>query len=291
MLDEICSDKAYEKNSETTFGASEKFGFYRLTCGCGTCAFKAAKDTLRFGLLTVVGSPILLNRCDSVISVGTNAAVVIDPYEQFRISFKSFSQIYIFLAATNELRSQTGYVPQKLWDLRLNANTPLGMVSTSLLKSISHYVENLHTLEIDALGLSELYAASAWISSTRRRMKGITAQVPATELLRQRAESILLEEMADPALDLGQVAKRLEVSTRYLTSCFRLVGQSVMDRLKELRLNAAAEKLSQHRHRNRPVAQIAADCGFNSAEHFSREFKKKFGVTPSEWKKTSQLLP
>lgn len=33
-----------------------------------------------------------------------------------------------------------------------------------------------------------------------------------------------------------------------------------------------------------PVSSIAFDCGFNNASHFSRVFKDRFGVTPSEYK-------
>jgi AraC-like DNA-binding protein len=32
-----------------------------------------------------------------------------------------------------------------------------------------------------------------------------------------------------------------------------------------------------------PLAEIAADAGFSDQSHFSRHFKKAFGVTPGRW--------
>ena len=35
-----------------------------------------------------------------------------------------------------------------------------------------------------------------------------------------------------------------------------------------------------------PINEIAEDCGFKSFSHFSRSFKKEYGVTPSQIRKS-----
>jgi AraC-like DNA-binding protein len=53
--------------------------------------------------------------------------------------------------------------------------------------------------------------------------------------------------------------------------------------LKEITENA--------RFRKYTIKAIACDCGFNSAESFSKAFDKKHGVTPSYFiKKIEQLV-
>ncbi|GAA3579380.1 AraC family transcriptional regulator [Snuella lapsa] len=51
----------------------------------------------------------------------------------------------------------------------------------------------------------------------------------------------------------------------------------------ERRLKKAAELLPLNTD---SVSQIAYDCGFESAAHFSRAFKLKYGATPSSYRKT-----
>jgi 2-isopropylmalate synthase len=38
---------------------------------------------------------------------------------------------------------------------------------------------------------------------------------------------------------------------------------------------------------NQTVESIAASCGYQNTEHFSRSFKKAFGITPAQYRKES----
>jgi DNA-binding response OmpR family regulator len=59
-----------------------------------------------------------------------------------------------------------------------------------------------------------------------------------------------------------------------------LTGMSVNDFIKSLRLKKAAELLSHGKH---TVYEVAYSVGYNDRKYFSKEFKKKYGKTPSEW--------
>lgn len=50
--------------------------------------------------------------------------------------------------------------------------------------------------------------------------------------------------------------------------------------IKNQRLKKASELLRLH---NDGVSAVAFDCGFNSIAHFSKAFKERFGVSPSEY--------
>lgn len=62
-----------------------------------------------------------------------------------------------------------------------------------------------------------------------------------------------------------------------------LVGQSVNDYIRNTRLEKASNLLLYNQHKS--IEQIAKDSGFSTATGFSAAFKKKFGLTPKQWRK------
>ena len=62
-----------------------------------------------------------------------------------------------------------------------------------------------------------------------------------------------------------------------------LIGETVMDYIRKRRLTLAAKEIVQTK---RKIIEIAFDYQFNSQENFTRAFKKYFGITPGECRKT-----
>ncbi|TGN79450.1 AraC family transcriptional regulator [Streptomyces bauhiniae] len=88
--------------------------------------------------------------------------------------------------------------------------------------------------------------------------------------------------MADPDLDAEGIAAGLHLSRRTLFRLFEGAGESVMARLRSLRLERARLML-----RTQPGAQISAialETGFSSAVQFYRAFRTVTGMTPSEYR-------
>ena len=84
--------------------------------------------------------------------------------------------------------------------------------------------------------------------------------------------------LRDPDLAIGQIAAALNLSRRYLHMCFAAEGASIADYLWQARLDQCRRDLECG---GRTVTDIAFACGFNSASHFSRLFKRRFGQPPS----------
>ena len=40
---------------------------------------------------------------------------------------------------------------------------------------------------------------------------------------------------------------------------------------------------------NDPIGEIAAKCGYQNQLHFSRAFKKRYGVPPREWRAQNRM--
>ena len=87
-------------------------------------------------------------------------------------------------------------------------------------------------------------------------------------------------------LSLENLADRFSVNKNYLSSRFhKEVEMTVTDYISRIRVNRASSLL---RHSSLSVQEIAAQCGFTDGNYFTRTFKKLQGITPNEYRKSSQ---
>lgn len=95
------------------------------------------------------------------------------------------------------------------------------------------------------------------------------------------AARILHEEFAS-SLSQSEVAKRVSISPQYLSKIFKQIFEvGFSDYLTDIRLKHAADLL---RKTDLPVTEICFECGFGNLSHFLRSFKKKYGLTPKEFR-------
>lgn len=89
----------------------------------------------------------------------------------------------------------------------------------------------------------------------------------------------------DPDLDIAALARRHRISTRYLQMLFAEAGCSASDRLMALRLDAARDRLADPRRQAERIGTIAFACGFRDLSNFGRAFRRRFGMTPREFRR------
>jgi AraC-like DNA-binding protein len=78
------------------------------------------------------------------------------------------------------------------------------------------------------------------------------------------------------------------VSMRTLQRFFRSrYNKTVSDWLRELRLTEALQMIKC----SDSVKKVAFDLGYKQPSHFTRDFKKKFGVSPRTLIKSSRNFP
>jgi AraC-like DNA-binding protein len=105
-----------------------------------------------------------------------------------------------------------------------------------------------------------------------------------SENLRVRADAIIYEQSADPELTPAVIAAQLNVSLRHLYRAFNGI-ESPAARIRRRRLERAAEILSAHATPGSgQVERVALECGFASAEYFSRAFRREFGLSPRAYR-------
>jgi len=90
--------------------------------------------------------------------------------------------------------------------------------------------------------------------------------------------------LSDPQLSTAMVAKGCGISPRYLSFLLRLKGTSFSELVWEQRLEKAKDWLASSDPRDISISEIAYGVGFKSPAHFSRMFKRVFGVNPREFR-------
>ncbi|WP_298198485.1 AraC family transcriptional regulator [Novosphingobium sp.] len=110
-----------------------------------------------------------------------------------------------------------------------------------------------------------------------------TTTDPATGALdRLRPALDLIARNPARALSLGEVASVCHLSEAYFSRSFkRVFGQTFSAYLRDYRLRLAAQRLLSSGER---VSVIAHQAGFASPAHMTEQFRRRFGVAPSEYR-------
>ncbi len=83
-------------------------------------------------------------------------------------------------------------------------------------------------------------------------------------------------------ISLDTISEILNINASYFSVLFkRSFGVNFVDYLTEVRITAAKELLADPL---RPTAEIARMVGYENANYFTRVFKKKTGMTPTEYR-------
>jgi AraC-like DNA-binding protein len=100
------------------------------------------------------------------------------------------------------------------------------------------------------------------------------------------AKAFVARHVARHDLTVAHVAAHLEVTPRYIHMLFDTEGFSFMTFVVQQRLALAHRMLSDRRMAEQTISAIAFAAGFNDLSHFNRTFRRRFGVTPSDLRRS-----
>lgn len=93
-----------------------------------------------------------------------------------------------------------------------------------------------------------------------------------------------VREHVSRPIGLGDIASSLNVSLPYLSRLFRQeTGMTFQDYLTDRRLERARELLSSDE--DLYMYEVATRCGYDTFGHFARVFKRRYGLTPTEYRR------
>lgn len=109
------------------------------------------------------------------------------------------------------------------------------------------------------------------------------AQLPGIRAARLAAiKQHIARNLHDPRLSAEQVSRKFAISARYIRQLFAEEGRSFSDYVTEQRLAHVHACLTDRRQVLRRIADIAFEIGFTEPSTFYRQFRLRYGMTPTE---------
>ncbi len=104
---------------------------------------------------------------------------------------------------------------------------------------------------------------------------------------RQASVKLFIEQnLRDPELTPCSIAARLKLSPRYLRLIFASGDETVSACILRRRLEECGRQIADPRWRGHSMTEIAFAWGFNSAPHFTRSFRDRFGTSPRVYRRS-----
>jgi AraC-like DNA-binding protein len=111
--------------------------------------------------------------------------------------------------------------------------------------------------------------------------RGITDGVESADLVVRTMRRYLRDNL-HAAMHVRDVAAQVHLSERHAARLFQAAtGESVLGYHRRLRLEHAASRLLGS---DTSIESIAAECGFTDRRHFTRCFRQRFGISPSDYR-------
>jgi AraC-like DNA-binding protein len=192
-----------------------------------------------------------------------------------------------------ESRSLTLRFPRELLPLR-TAEITEGCAhsmapSAPGMQMLSGYLGQLFETAHRLTPLQRLDAGRAAIDLLAMALRDVSPSVPggdgSSAVLLDVMRTHVREHLADPALDVEELARRHHVSVRHAYTLFERIGTTPGAYLREQRLLAAREMLSDPRYDRLTVLSIAAAVGLLDLGTFGRAFRREYGMSPGAWRR------
>ena len=156
----------------------------------------------------------------------------------------------------------------------------------SLLQTMLHEQERMDTFSGDIilcqLNLLLLLLLRETTSPTTGKLQTANAVHSENEIIRQ-AQQFISSHIREK-LSVPLVARQVDVSPSYLTALFHKNLQiSPGEYIRRIKLQESKQMI---RENNLNFTEIAAELQYSTVHHFSRQFKEKFGITPTEYAKS-----
>lgn len=185
------------------------------------------------------------------------------------------------LCSTLKQDVRTSHIPILLLTAKASAKQQVEGLQTGA----DLYITKPFSIQLLELQIANLLASKA--AMRKRYMHQVTLQPRNIEITNNdeaflsNAIDIIDTHMDDEQFGVAMLSQKMAMSQPVLYKKLKaLTDMSVNDFIKSIKLKKAAMLLLQ---KQLNVNEVAYRVGFNDRKYFSREFKKQFGKTPSEY--------
>ncbi|HKJ16050.1 MAG TPA: helix-turn-helix domain-containing protein [Xanthomonadales bacterium] len=212
---------------------------------------------------------------DQDFNLGPGDIMIWDSTKEMHFSVEESLQKVSLILPLQRLKSWMPLRWQKA-ARKIEANSANAILLTSYIDALAN--QNICDSRLKGEHLSE--AAVALLAGTVDQKRRSSTTLRRIQL--EQVKSYILSNLDDTELSLSEIARVNKISLRYLHLLFEENHETAARYLQTQRLKRCRRDLENPLMKSRKIGDIAQSWGFNDAMHFSRVFKKAFGITPSE---------
>ncbi len=113
---------------------------------------------------------------------------------------------------------------------------------------------------------------------------GRSSSATQLEAFRDRIRDYIGQHLRDPNLSIDRIARALNCSKRHLHNAFADEEDTLAHYILVRRLQACIRDLKKPGYAHRTITDIAFSWGFTNCAYFSRVFRERTGLSPSEFR-------
>lgn len=235
-----------------------------------------------FLLLMVRQGNVSATHCGHHAVLAEGDLVLCEPASRLGLEFTGPARLVLLTLPHRLLRTALPS-PERFCGRVLPASRGLAPALAALVASLATQLENdpseelrtrlgRHVLEL--LGSSYALAFDAEPAPSAV-VSGRSAQV----------RRYIEQHLRDASLSPGAIASALRLSSRYVRLVFASSGETVSTYILRRRLEECARQIADPQWRGHSISEIAFAWGFNSAPHFTRSFRERYGCSPRSWRR------
>lgn len=163
--------------------------------------------------------------------------------------------------------------------LQMSGKTGVTKVATHFIQIATSQAQNMRVDEFSKLSEHSLDLLTLALTSARPQNFNLSRSRSVSLRL---VKDFIEQYLADSLLNTAMIAAGTRLSARYINDLFKDENTSLMRYVWTRRLEKSRKDILSEPHH--PVSMIAFKWGFNDLSHFSRAFKRQFGVCPTALK-------
>ncbi|WP_409340489.1 helix-turn-helix domain-containing protein [Paenibacillus sp. MBLB4367] len=127
---------------------------------------------------------------------------------------------------------------------------------------------------------------ASWLNAIRGKLRGIVLKSAYSQEITSSIMTAVdfINRNLDADIRHSDLAKEANMSKGYFSQCFKeMIGQTFHDYIRDARIENARLLLAETKQ---PIYLVAEQCGYPNEKYFSRVFRERMGMLPSEYRQT-----
>ncbi|WP_293288243.1 helix-turn-helix domain-containing protein [Oricola sp.] len=266
-----------------SFSAFDIAGRPHVICRSSEMVRRDQKDSVFFTI--IMKGNVFVNRRDRIDLLNTGDIVLYDTTTPYMHGFPTEARQVLFDVPGGEFRKR---FPE--WDLRdalkIDGNKGTGIAIGRAMRNTFSKVRARKYLAPEPMLINNIWSA---LEMVHDHVFG-SSEISSYHFgIIQRVRTLIRSRIDDPNLDTETVSVEIGMSSRQLNRILAVQSLTVRKLIQNERLDRAHRVISGASGGERfTLTELAYNCGYSCPSHFSKSFRRRFGVAPSEMRVAAQ---